>query len=232
MDYMMAVKRPYRDLKKLGIGAAMYVVPMVNIITQFFGMGYVLECAKGSLKGDNKLPEWKDWGNLFVKGLLALIICVIWAIPLMIVSIVVGGALVAGFIASAQTWQMPTSASLGAMGGGGILIALVAILTGYVLPSAILSYVKEDKFGAGFKFGEIFKNAFTGNYFVAWIISIAAMIVISIIAGILSAILAVTFILPYVVMALASFTIGVTTATIMAEAYGKLGGKPAHEKQK
>ena len=68
MDYKAAFKRPFTDVKKLSIGALLYMVPTVNILTGLFSSGYLIECSKKSKKG--KLPEWDSWKKYFVNGLL------------------------------------------------------------------------------------------------------------------------------------------------------------------
>lgn len=92
VKYAEAIKRPFSDWKKLGIGGLMYLIPLVNIITGLFAYGYGLLCAKTAK--EKKLPEWKNWGDLFVKGLLAAIIGIIYFIPAAIVGALVGGTAV------------------------------------------------------------------------------------------------------------------------------------------
>ena len=83
MEFSTALKRPFSDLKTFIIGSALSILPIIN----FFAFGYILEAAKLTLKKKNTLPEWNNWGNLFVKGLLSVLIGFIYMIPGMIAMI-------------------------------------------------------------------------------------------------------------------------------------------------
>src|SRR3989344_7690417 len=77
-NYLGAIKRPFADFNKLLIGVLFLLIPIVNIATGFFVRGYRLEAAKNYNK---KLPEWRDFGKLFVRGLLSWVISIIYLMP-------------------------------------------------------------------------------------------------------------------------------------------------------
>lgn len=217
VDYGKAIKRPFSDLKKLGVGALLYMIPFINIITGFFASGYTLSCAKTAMKKDFKLPEWKEWGQLFVKGLLATIIGFIYFIPAMIVGMIVGGAAILTTLGSGNMF-----AAAGVSIFGFIIFLIVALITLYVIPIAIMTYVGKDNFGAAFNIGLIFKKVLVGEYFAVWIIAAVYAIVVSIIASLLNLLLAVTIIGPWIVSGLASIIIWITMMTMFGEVYPKL----------
>ena len=84
MDFETNFKKPFTDVKKLLIGILLSIVPVVN----FLAVGYMLETARKSMKKDTSLPEWEGWGDLFVKGLLSIVIEAIYFIPAAIVGLI------------------------------------------------------------------------------------------------------------------------------------------------
>jgi hypothetical protein len=89
MDFGTAFSYAFQDeewLKKLAIGAVLVLtgIGMIPVL------GWMMEIIRRAKGGDYSLPEWADFGTLFVDGLKALAIGLIWAIP---------GAVVAGCIA-------------------------------------------------------------------------------------------------------------------------------------
>jgi len=217
VDFGEAIKRPFSDWKKLAIGAVMYMIPIVNIITQFFGMGYVLTCGATAIKKQKKLPEWKDWGGLFIKGLLAAIIGIIYLIPAIIIGVIaVGATVLTGFTAEA----MP--AMLGSLGAGMVVTLLVGLLTVYIVPVAILMYASEGKFGSAFRLGDVFKKAFTGKYFAAWILAVVSSVVLHVVGLLISAPLAITIVLPLVISGFVSIIVGIISMTLIGEALGEI----------
>lgn len=205
VNYEEAIKRPFQDIKKLLIGSILALIPIVN----FMLSGYALKCAKGTLNKDNSLPEWEDWGNLFIKGIVVVIIGFIYFIPAGIVLIGGMGTIILGAVVKGT---MDSATIMAAIGSGGIVLLIVGILyliASLIVPIAIMRYVDKEDFGAAFSLGTILKKVFTGNYLVSWIIVVVCSIVISMFS----------FIIPVVGSAIAIFIISIMSMTIFAEAY-------------
>ena len=203
VDWGRAVKMPFQDYKKLGILGLMYVIPVVNIVTSFFATGYGFKMAESSMKKKFSLPEWEDWGGLFLKGLLGAIISIIFMLPAMIVAFVGIGS------------------SLFSMMAVGNFYPTIMFQSIYLLPAALMFFLKEDSFASAFNFSGIFKKVFTGDYFVAWIGLVVYAIVVGIVAGIISGLLAVTVVLPLVIMALVQAIVLITGMTVFGEVFQK-----------
>ncbi|MDO8660514.1 MAG: DUF4013 domain-containing protein [Candidatus Woesearchaeota archaeon] len=207
MTFVTALKRPFTDIKSLILGAVVTIVPIVNIALQ----GYALSCAT---KKGNDLPEWSGFGSLWVKGLLALVISVIWSIPLMIVAGLTLGSVVFDLIDNpAGAVDLLGSAVLGT-----VLSGLVGLLTAYIVPVALLKFAN-GSFSDAFSFGEIFSKAFTSNWLVGWVLAIVAGAIIGAVGMLLSALLAITIIGPFIVQAIAGFSASVAGWTLLGEAY-------------
>ncbi|MEM2956139.1 MAG: DUF4013 domain-containing protein [Candidatus Pacearchaeota archaeon] len=224
VDYTSAFEKPFTDIKKLIIGILFSILPIIN----WFAVGFILECSGvGKTKPSKKMPEWKNFGNLFIKGFFNFLISIIYFLPAIIIFIVGVGSLMVQLltllsledISNAATDEAkmalisPIIDNLRPLLINAIpfiifstLLFLVAI---YVIPIAVLSYLQENNFSGAFKFKRIFKKAFTGKYFVAWILMAFIGILFSIILGLI----------PYVGSAIYSFIIGVISFSLFGQVY-------------
>lgn len=207
IDYMEAIKRPFTDFKKLLLGWVFSIIPVVN----FIAFGYQLECGRTANKGKLKLPEWGGYGNLFTRGLLSIIIWLIYSIPVMIIfAIIIGGA----FFTMANLYEWKPEIFLSELvknvGAGLIVIILVGVLVTYVGYYAIISYAMNYRFKDAFDFSRIFKGAFTKEYFFGWLVAI----IYSMILGFVGTLI------PFVGSVITGFISGVTFLTIIGSVYG------------
>jgi hypothetical protein len=211
VNYENAFKRPFTDIKKLLIGIVLNLIPIVN----FMALGYQLKCAKTAMQKKFELPEWDDWVNLFVKGLIALVISIIYMIPAIIVMFFVAASVISAIMVSATAGEGTIIDSLmlalSSFSITVVFLLVLILLTLYFLPSAIMSYVRDDSFGSAFKFGEIFRNAFTVGYLTVWVI-------VAIYSFILTMILS---IIPVIGSTVGGFISGVTAMTLFGEIYSE-----------
>ncbi|MBU3896849.1 MAG: DUF4013 domain-containing protein [Nanoarchaeota archaeon] len=204
MNFIDAIKRPVQDIKTLIIGIIIMIIPIVS----FIGIGYFLECARTTLKRNNKLPEFKDWTNLFVKGLIAAIIGIIYAIPVMIVLVLtVGTTVLAGGLSAMQGTALINA--LATLGMGMILTLIVAAVVSLLSSVAMIRYAEKGKFGAAFELSAICKKAFTGKYFAAWFVSMLYAVFIVVVLSFI----------PVIGTTIGAFLAGVTVYTYLADAY-------------
>jgi len=213
VDYEKAIKRPVSDLEKLVIGVVLNFIPIVNLAVS----GYSLHCARNTLKGDNSLPQWDEWVDLFIRGLLSAIIGFIYNLPAIFLVLASIGPIFFGVV-SALLAGDPTTAFaglVGALGGTALMIisALIFFLiASYITPAAVLQYVSDGfRFSSAFNIGGIIERVFTLDYLVVWLF----VWVYSIIAFVL-----LSFI-PIVGTVVALFVIEVTSMTLFGELYSK-----------
>lgn len=201
MDFASAFKKPFTDVKKLIIGILLSIIPIVN----FFATGFMMETAKMEMKKKKMLPEWASWGDLFVKGLLAFVISIIYALPMLIIGAIVAWPAINSMMNSgSMMW--------GSLGGGIAVVLLLGLLVAYIVPSALLHFIKDGKFGSAFKFGSIFKKAFKGQYFVAWIVAMLYSFALGAILGNI----------PVIGSAASGFVTGITMFSLLGEIFPKL----------
>lgn len=148
------------------------------LIPALFVYGYIVRTIRGSLHGESKPPVFSDWGDLLVTGGKAWIISVVYMIvPLIVFAVMIGGSFAA----------IATGSDSGALlGTTGILIGSVAfgvlsIVFGYFAVVAIVNFAREGSIGAGFDFGTIKTVALDRDFAVAWLVSVGAFFVASLV---------------------------------------------------
>ncbi len=181
MDVGRAFTYPFEDedwLQKMLIGAVLNLVPVVNFIPMGYGLRQMKKVSEGQ---DLPLPEWDDWGGDFVKGLLMFLATIIYTLPIWLCQLIV--VIVVAIAGNSDAGNSVAALCSTAMS---CLMAIYGIAMAVWLPAAVMQYVKEDTFGAFFRFAEIwaFITGNLGDYFVAWLVYLLAGIVASIVGGI------------------------------------------------
>ena len=208
MDIVETVKFPGNDvewLKKIVIGGILMLIPIVN----FIAMGYYIKTMRRGIDGESDLPEWDDWGNLFVKGLFSVIVVFIYMlIPIAVLFLSIGGAAISS-IASDDV----SPASIGTIIGGSLVSVVLMFIALLLLPMAFSIYAKEDSIGALFKFGETLSRikSVIGEYTIAIIVFYALLLVVNLIN-----------IIPFigwVLMIFANFYVALVAANMFGKVY-------------
>lgn len=158
-------------VKKLAIGggivfAGVILSPILVGIVLFLPlMGYMLETIKSVRDGQTKLPEWTDFGNLFVKGLMLFLITLVYQIPVIILACMASGTNIAMAQADSDVAQALSVVSI----CFSCLQIIVSLVVSAIMPAAWIRYAQYDTFGSAFQFGEIFRfiTANIGNYIIA-----------------------------------------------------------------
>jgi len=172
-------------ITKIIIGGILGIIPIVN----FAVFGYVVEIIRNVAQGlERPLPEWSEFGNKFVKGLMVFIIYFIYTIPI--------------WLLMCCFWAAGLALG-GGNGNGENLIALLLFplyclvgLYGLVLailsPAILINYAVTGEVGSAFRFGELFGliTGNLGNYIIAilltWVASLIAWFgVIACVVGVL-----------------------------------------------
>ncbi len=206
VDYIGAIKRPFSDSKKLLLGLLFSVIPIVN----FIGSGYQLECCRSAYKNKLVLPEWKNYGELFIKGILNGVIWTIYSIPVIAVFLYVVWS---SLFTLANLYESDTSVFLAelirSVGYSLIAIVLLGILTTYVCYYASVRFAMNYKFKEAFEFKEILKGIVRKEYSLAWLVAGIYSLIIGLLLGII----------PFIGSGIAGFLSGVTFMTVLGQVY-------------
>lgn len=179
--------------RKLGIGllvvlvGLVLIIGLIGIIPLLIVMGYSLDVTRNVLdRRQYPLPEWEDWGRLFMRGLKLVVVQFVWVLPALLVAIpaAIGGA-------------MTNQNSAFANSLGGLLIACatcLGFLWGLVVllftPAIYIRLAETDEITSGFDFRrlwEITRNNLS-NVIVATLLVILAGLIAAIVgsAGIIA----------------------------------------------
>lgn len=177
------------ELSKMLILGVILIIPIIN----FIGSGYSLRIIKSTLAGLDELPEFDDIGELFIDGLKVLVVGIVYAIPLILISLILGAgqevAISDNILSGAAFWGLIV---------GYIIYIIVAIIIGFVEVIAIANLAYYDgEIGAAFRFSEIMKHISRigwADYIIWYIVIVLIAIIIGILAVIISVILAITII--------------------------------------
>ncbi len=158
-------------IKKVVIGGLLGIIPIVNFIVVGYALRLIRNVAEGA---ERPLPEWDNWGDDFVCGLLVAVAAFLYWLPALIV-MGIGSGIGALLGSSSDTGDTAALCVTAFQCLGSLWSILVAI----VFPSAMLQYVMNGEFGDFFKFGTIiaFIRDNLGNYVIALLVSALANIV-------------------------------------------------------
>jgi hypothetical protein len=142
----------------LGLGILfswMLLIPL--IVALFLLSGYGVEITRRVIRSDTQvLPKWDNWGELIVDGLKALIIGLVYALPIIILGSCLG---IASAILAEEAQEVTAllNACLGCIN------FLWGIVMGLLVPAAIAMFVAEGEVSAAFRFGDVF-SLVSGNF--------------------------------------------------------------------
>ncbi len=185
MDFGEPFKYPLKDLKKLLIGGLMILPGMfLLLIPAIIAGGYLIRVTGDTVRGKNELPEFDNWGNLFIKGLSSILISIVYVLLMIILLLPAILCFVFAF---------PTPSYYIYSYGPNIVLILLAIIFFIIalIPLIVLSlmnliayarYGEKENVGAAFEFREIYRNfrANTGNYIIGYILYFGVSIVVEI----------------------------------------------------
>jgi hypothetical protein len=193
MDIGKSFSFPFEDEKWLSkslIGVLVAIVPIVN----FAWGGYLIELLKAVINNDPKpLPEWGNFGEKFFKGLYLVIASFVYAIPALILACI-PLTMLGGMSAFSENGDVMNNLGGVIAGVGGIfgcLLLLYSLFLSFIYPAIYIHFARMDNFGAFFEFGNIMKvmRANTGQYLTAWLVTLVAGVLVSIVVGLVTTVL-------------------------------------------
>lgn len=179
------------------------------LIPLFLVWGYVVRVVDRTAHGDEEAPVFDDWGAMTVEGAKAFAILLVYSlVPVVVGSVIVGGAW-------AATGGEPGTLASAVMALGGLLTVALIVAAAYVAPAAIARFSEDRRLGDGFDFETLRPVLSSGTYATRWLLSLAVILVGSVISGILNGIPIVGLVLG----ALVTFYVLVTAYYIIGHAW-------------
>lgn len=163
---------------KVLIGGVVNFLASLIVIPIPLVYGYMLDTLKNVKEGQEKpLPEWEDFGGLFMRGLVLTIGGIVYLLPLLFFLCCI---FVLALAASDNGGSDATGLLLLCMF---FLIALYMLALGFWFPAMMVRFAEAGTFGSMFEFGRIWRiiSANMGQYLFIVIASIGVNIVASLV---------------------------------------------------
>jgi len=215
---------------KLLLGLLVSIVPILNLAWN----GYLVQLVRNvSEDVEFPLPEWSDFGDKFVKGLILFLAVILYALPVVIVVIVMGlGGLATGLSTDGNITDTVASIFAGVGILLGCLIVIYFLALTFYLPAVYVHFSRVGTFGSCFEIGKIFNliSANIGEYLTAWIVSLLFGLVLGVIASVVFSILLVIVCIGWILAVVLWGFLAVWPTAVIAHMFGQIGGlKPALE---
>ncbi len=191
MDFATMLSDSFAYTKEAIVGKWMQWLLLVvaTILLCLPLLGYTLKV----YRGEKPAPEVSDWGTLFVDGIKYVIVSLVWAIPLIILFVVLIGAALMPFITTTSVSGSPASSGnpaviLGALGLYLVVIVIVAFFTVFFSTIGIIRFARTGSMGEAFNVREISATIGKigwGSYIAALVVLFVAMVVVEIVITIL-----------------------------------------------
>ena len=185
LDIEAVAKYPMESddwIKTVGIGGVAMIFSFL-VVPLLLVAGYLVRAIRAGMEGAEEPPVFDEWGDLLKEGFVASVIGLVYQlVPIIVVSVFVGGSILA--IATGSD----AGAGVGLLGlMGGVFVGwILSLIFGYVGFAGVANYAREGNFGAGFDFGVISDVVTSRAYLVAWVYVIALNIVVGVIVGLLN----------------------------------------------
>lgn len=214
-------------LTKLGIGALISMVPILN----FAWLGYMIGIIRNVINNEvEPLPDWSEMGKRFTDGLVFSLAGLVYSLPmLLVVCLPLGFIAIPAMISSGGNMQDVADAL--AATGGVLFMCLMCLFVVYALALSVLypaiqvHFARQGTFASCFKLREIFSlvSRNSGPFFTAWLVSIGASLVVSFAAGILGALIGWIPCLGQLVVLVVSLGAMVIFMAVYAHLFGQFG---------
>lgn len=195
-------------VKRIVVGGVLSLLSIL-VIPAFIVSGYLIRVIRNVSSGEEQPPTFNDWSELFVDGIKVTVIGLAYmGMPIILYILMI---FMFGFGGQSS---MPASMELVLVLM--FLVPLLFLISGYLLPAAIVRFANEERMSAAFEFGTLKDLLFSVEYLVAWVLVFA----LSIIVGIVSNILAIT-VIGLVLVPPLSFYMQVSTVYLFGQSYVK-----------
>jgi len=194
-----AATYPSSNWTKVIILGVLFILSFL-IIPAFLVMGYMLRILKSSIAGLTELPEFDEWGEMFIDGLKVFVVEIVYFIIPVI--IIIGGSWVSMMSMQNVGTMVSPAAAFGLIGGVALIGILLMLIIGLIVIIALanMAYYNGD-LGAAFRFSEILDiiaKIGWGNYIIWYIV----MIIIGVVVGIVASVLGIIPILGWIILLL------------------------------
>jgi len=172
--------------------------------------GYMIRVLRRVSEGDTDAPKFENWTKLFVDGLKAIVIAILYLlVPAVIAAVFIGGG-------AALANHFTVLGSIVALLGS-VLTFVAAVAVWYVLPAALVRFAEKNTMGSAFEYEAYLPILRNRDYATGWLIALAIVVV----AGVIVSAVAMVPFVGWVVGAFIAFYTNVMAAYVYGSAYAE-----------
>ena len=182
IDFVEAVKRPWKtDPITIVLGTLFSVfMPLRPLL---HGLG--VESARRSQAGNETMPHFSDFVDMYLSGLLVIVVGILFFVPALVVLFL--GALVSVpllstiFLSMAQNPILSVQSFIGLLVNGAVFgaISLILVFLATIMaPIGIQLFAHDKKVGSAFQLSKIWKVVSAADYWVTWLLLMAYGVVL------------------------------------------------------
>lgn len=168
-------------LTKLLLGGVIGLLGSIIIIGPIALQGYMIETARNVMLGNPRpLSDWSNFGDKLAKGFIAIVINIVYALPLFVLACIAFFILAAGGNAASNSSNGSGGAALGLLGACVFgLIFLGAIVLVPVYMAALVRYIQTNSLSAALDFRTVLSTvrATPGTWLMLFLMSILTSLV-------------------------------------------------------
>ena len=152
------------------------------ILPLFALQGYLYKVLEGTINGENKPPEFTNWGELMAKGIGVTVIGFVYSVVPVVIWLVVTGA----FLGTGSAVGGDAGGLLAGLGALSMLLFIpVLLLIYYLVPAATANYAHEGDLMAAFSLGSIADVVLSGEYLLAVLMPIVIAVLVFVVTFVL-----------------------------------------------
>jgi len=151
--------------------ASVLLVPLVLVY------GYVVHAIRTTLQGSAEPPAFGNWRQLFVDGLRALVIFLIFLLVPAFVVVLTAVTFESALVSLAEAGD--PGAATGGLVAGFALSGVLTVLFTYVAAAAVVNFVREERFAAAFDLRMLRRIVLNREYALAWLTALVVLFVAS-----------------------------------------------------
>jgi hypothetical protein len=193
MDYGSMVGESFEYAKDAVVGKwnKWLMLIVATILLGLPLLGYSMKV----LRGEKPAPEVTDWGTLFIDGIKYLIVALIYAIPLIIIWILVMGA---AWLSMMSGNYMTMVAAVGTAIIGLLIMLILGIIIAVFEVIGVVRFARTGNIGEAFNFGAILATIGKIGW-IPYIIALVVLIIVAVIFGIIVTIIQIIPILGFII---------------------------------
>ena len=186
-----AIRYPYDEgdgLRALAIGGALTLLSFL-LLPVFLVSGYTVRVLRSVAAGEEHLPGFDDPVELFVDGLKAIVVGLVYLVVPAVLLVLAVAAFLVPLTGPVPGWLTAIAVVVALLSVPSVFAAL------YVLPAGLVELARTGRMRSAFAIRRLWPALASGSYLVAWLLAVVVLVVSSAVTGVVGALTPVGFVL-------------------------------------